>query len=177
MATQSARGADPQTFARHLSDRLQGLSASQDLLIANDWSGIELASLVRAQLAHFENLFNSRIVVEGPAVRLTAAGTQALGMALHELATNAAKYGSLSNNTGRVRISWTVEGEIEPSFAIQWIEQGGPPVKPQARKGFGHLVVGKIAEAALGGKVEWVIREGGAYWQLSAPAVDALIGR
>ncbi len=177
MATQSARGADPKAFARHLSDRLQGLSASQDLLIENDWSGIWLSELVRAQLSHFSDLIGARIFLKGPAVRLTAACSQAMGMALHELATNAAKYGSLSNETGRVMISWELRSGEEPLFAIRWIEEGGPPVMPQTRKGFGHLVVGKIAESALGGIVEWDMRQGGAYWQLSAPAEDTVIIR
>ncbi len=174
MVTQSARGADPKIFARQLSDRLQGLSASQDLLIKNDWSGIELSELVHAQLGHFRDLIGARILIDGPAVRLTAAGSQAMGMALHELATNAAKYGSLSNGEGRVRISWEIQGDQDPSFSIRWIEEGGPLVGSPTRKGFGHLVVGRIAEAALGGKVEWAMREGGASWRLSALAQDAL---
>jgi two-component sensor histidine kinase len=174
MVTQSARGADPQAFASHLSDRLQGLSASQDLLIKNDWGGIVLSELVRAQLAYFKDMIGTRIRIEGPPVRLTAAGSQAMGMALHELGGNAAKYGSLSNNDGRVLISWEIQNGPEPRFCIRWVEEGGPAGGVLARKGFGHLVIGRIAESALGGKVEWAIRDGGVFWQLSALARDAL---
>jgi two-component sensor histidine kinase/AmiR/NasT family two-component response regulator len=177
MVTQSARGADPQSFALNLSDRLQGLSASQDLLIKNEWGGIELSELVKAQLGHFKDLIGTRILVEGPAVRLTAAGTQAMGMAIHELATNAAKYGSLSNALGRVQVSWEINEEAEPVFAIRWAEEGGPRGEPPKRKGFGHLVVGRIAESALGGRVSWTIRETGALWELTAPVADALDNR
>ena len=174
MVTQSARGADPQSFARHISDRLQGLSASQDLLIKNEWGGIELSELVQAQLSHFRDLIGLRILIDGPTVRLTAAGSQAMGMALHELATNAAKYGSLSNDHGRVHISWEIHEDPKPRFSIRWVEEGGPVVEAPARKGFGHLVVSRIAEAALGAKVEWGIGDHGAYWRLSAPVEDAL---
>jgi two-component sensor histidine kinase len=97
-----------------------------------------------------------------------------MGMALHELATNAAKYGSLSNDQGRVHISWKIHGDGEPSFSIRWVEEGGPRVETPTRNGFGHLVIGRIAEAALGGSVEWTVRETGAFWQLRALAKDAL---
>jgi len=104
IVTQSARRANPETFASNLSDRLQGLSASQDLLIKSDWHGIEMSELIKAQLYHFKDLIGTRILFGGPSVRLTAAGAQAMGMALHELATNAAKHGSLSTSDGTVRI-------------------------------------------------------------------------
>jgi two-component sensor histidine kinase/DNA-binding response OmpR family regulator len=177
LVNQSARDADPQTFAVTLSDRLQGLSASQDLLIKNDWRGIELSELVRAQLSHFKDLVGTRILFDGPEARLTAAGAQAIGMALHELATNAAKHGSLASDEGRVSISWSVSSATEPLFTIRWSEEGGGPVSAPSRKGFGYLVIGPIAESAVSGKVDLDFRESGLNWQLSAPATDALEAR
>jgi two-component sensor histidine kinase/DNA-binding response OmpR family regulator len=174
MVTQSARGADPQAFARRLSDRLQGLSASQDLLVKNDWRGIDLLELVQSQLGFFKDMMGSRILIEGPNVRLTATGSQAMGMALHELATNAGKFGSLSNDAGRVRICWEIQDGVKPLFSIRWIEEGGPQDVALERKGYGQLVIGRIAEAALRGKVEWAIRENGVFWQLTALVEDAL---
>ena len=174
IVTQSARRANPETFASNLSDRLQGLSASQDLLIKSDWRGIELSELIEAQLYHFKDLIGARILFAGPVVHLTAAGVQAMGMALHELATNAAKHGSLSTDQGRVRISWEISNDPDPLFNIQWIEECGAPVAAPTRKGFGHLVIGPIAESALGGKVEWRFAETGLVWKLSAPVRDAL---
>lgn len=174
IVNQSARSANPAIFAHNLADRLQGLSASQDLLIKSDWRGIEIAELVHAQLQHFKNLISERILIDGSAARLTAAAAQALGMALHELATNAAKYGSLSANEGRVRISWNISKQKEPLFTMQWIEECGPPVSVPAQKGFGSLVMGPIVESALGGKVEIDFLESGLSWKLSALVASAL---
>ena len=174
MVNQSARGADPATFALNLTDRLQGLSASQDLFIRCDWRAIDIRDLVHAQLGHFRDLIGKRILVEGSAARLTAAAAQAVGMALHELATNAAKYGSLSNSEGRARISWDVSDDREPVFTMQWVEERGPKVSAPARKGFGSLVMGPIVESALGGRVDIDYRESGLIWKLSALVSDGL---
>jgi two-component sensor histidine kinase/DNA-binding response OmpR family regulator len=174
IVTQSARRASPETFASNLSDRLQGLSASQDLLIKSDWHGIEMSELIKAQLYHFKDLIGTRILFGGPSVRLTAAGAQAMGMALHELATNAAKHGSLSTSDGTVRILWEISSDEAPLFSIQWIEEGGAPIAAPTRKGFGHLVTGAIAESALGGKVAMDFPDTGLIWRLSAPVTDAL---
>jgi two-component sensor histidine kinase/AmiR/NasT family two-component response regulator len=171
---QSGRGADPTTFAHNLSDRLQGLSANQDLLIKSDWRGIEMPDLVRAQLYHFSDLVGTRILVDGPAARLTAAAAQAIGMAIHELATNAAKHGSLSTSAGKVRLSWDISRDEEPLLAIRWSEEGGPKVSTPTRKGFGYLVIGRIAESAVDGDVEMAFLESGLFWKLTAPAINAL---
>ncbi len=174
LVSQSARYADPETFAATLSDRLQGLSASQDLLIENEWHGIEVSDLVLAQLSHFRDLVGTRIIIEGPTARLTAAGAQAIGMALHELATNAVKHGSLASEEGQVRISWQVSDEPQPQFSIRWSEEGGARVSAPSRRGFGHLVIGALAELAVSGKVDLEFRETGLTWALSALAADAL---
>jgi PAS domain S-box-containing protein len=174
MVNQSARGADPATFAVNLTDRLHGLSASQDLFIKSDWRGIEIHDLIHVQLSHFRDLIGERILVEGSAARLTAAAAQAVGMALHELATNAAKYGSLSTREGRARISWDISKGREPLLTMQWAEEGGPKVSVPTRKGFGSLVMGTIVESALGGKVEIDFRESGLTWKLSAPVSEGV---
>ncbi len=170
----SGRDADPRTFAINLSHRLQGLSASQDLLIKNDWHGIEISELVLAQISHFEDLVGTRIIFEGPTARLTAAGAQAIGMALHELATNAAKHGSLASQKGQVRIAWRLSEDKDPMFSIRWSEEGGPPVIAPSRKGFGYLVIGQLAESSVRGKVDLDFRDTGLTWQLRALAVDIL---
>src|SRR5262249_8046518 len=102
---------NPDDFIERFSERIQALAANQDLLVRNEWKGVEVESLVRAQLAHFADLIGSRIAVQGLPLRLNPVGAQAIGLALHELATNAGKYGALSNDAGRVDIRWGTDDE------------------------------------------------------------------
>ncbi len=96
---------NPEDFIERFSERIQALSANHDLLVQNEWKGVEIEDLARAQLSHFADLIGSRIAVYGPKLRLRATGAQAVGLALHELATNAGKYGALSTDGGRVDIA------------------------------------------------------------------------
>jgi hypothetical protein len=105
---------NPEGFIERFSERM----------VRSDWEGVEIADLTRAQLAHFADLIDSRIVVDGPRLRLKPASAQAIGLALHELATNAGEYGALSTGRGRVRISWRTDGD---TFAMSWTERDGPP--------------------------------------------------
>ena len=176
IARQTARGDDPSAFAAKLSQRIQGLAASQDLLVKNQWQAIEVSDLVRAQLAYFQDMIGNRVLLAGPPARLMPAAAQGIGMALHELTTNAAKYGALSNNDGRLSISWTVTAEPNPTFSMQWRESGGPEVMVPSRKGFGHKVIGSMAEAAVNGSVEIDYAKEGLSWKLTAPAANLLEG-
>ena len=97
-------------------------------------------------------------------------------MALHELATNASKYGSLSNKVGRVHISWQVADVPTPIFTMRWLEEGGPKVEPPSRRGFGQTVIGRMAESAVDGTVEVEYRESGLSWKLSAPVPGTIEG-
>jgi PAS domain S-box-containing protein len=133
----------PETFIERFSERIQALAANQDLLIRNAWHGVEIEDLVRAQLAPFADLIGSRIVVRGPALRFNAASAQAIGLALHELATNAGKYGALSKDTGLLHIGWWAEGE---TFTMSWAEREGPSVSAPQRRGFGTTVMQQMAE-------------------------------
>jgi PAS domain S-box-containing protein len=170
VARQTARRSDPATLVARLSERIDGLAASQDLLVKNQWQGVEVADLIEAQLSHFKDLIGTRILHSGGPARLTAAAAQGVGMALHELATNAAKYGALSNALGRVRINWEIVARETPEFSISWTEEGGPPVTEPTRSGFGQMVIGRMAESAFGGSAEIDFRESGFFWKLSGPA-------
>lgn len=174
VADQTARHGDPATVAERLYDRISGLAAGQDLLVKNHWHGVEVSDLVEVQLAHFKDLIGTRVLLDGPPARLRAEAAQGIGMALHELATNAVKYGALSNSEGRVSIVWRVSGDAEPAFSMAWLEEGGPKVVAPARKGFGHSVIGRMAEAAVQGIAEITFEERGLSWNLSAPLENAL---
>jgi PAS domain S-box-containing protein len=161
----------PGEFVERFSGRVQALSANQDLLVRNEWNGVEIAELVRAQLAHFAKLIGSRITVQGPKLRLNPASAQAIGLALHELATNAGKYGSLSTDTGRVDISWeTGDG----TFTMSWTERDGPPVSVPERRGFGTIVMEATAERSVDGKVQLDYAPTGLIWRLTCPTANVL---
>jgi PAS domain S-box-containing protein len=162
---------NPDDFIERFSERIQALSANQELLFRNEWKGVEIESLVRAQLAHFADLIDSRIAVQGPVLRLNPTGAQAIGLALHELATNTGKYGALSNDAGRVDIRWVTEGE---TFTMSWTERGGPPVSPPQRRGFGTVVMKDMAERNVNGTVDLEYAPSGVTWRLTCPAANAL---
>ena len=162
---------DPDHFVDRFSERIQALSANQDLLIRNSWLGVEVEDLVRAQLAPFADLVGSRIVLRGAKLCLTAAAAQAVGLALHELAINAGKYGALSKDPGRVEIGWWIAGE---TFNMRWTERDGPPVYAPRRRGFGAVVIQDMAERSLDGKVDLNYAPAGLSWRLTCPAVNAL---
>src|SRR5262249_14922902 len=120
----------PEDFIESFSKRIQALSANQDLLIRNEWKGVEIEDLVRAQLAPFVDLIASRIALHGPKLRLNAASAQAIGLALHELTTNAGEYGALLSDRGRVDIGWGADGD---TLTMKWTERDGPPVSVPKR--------------------------------------------
>ncbi len=170
VARQTAAYGDPMSFAQRFGERLQGLSASHDLLVHNAWQGVGMAELVRSQLAHFKDLVGGRIGLTGPDLRINATAAQSLGMALHELSVNAGKYGALSNGEGRVAIAWSVEERAgEKVFAISWRETNGPVVKEPGRAGLGRLILTRLAEQSLGGRVQLHLGEEGFSWVLTAP--------
>jgi two-component sensor histidine kinase len=161
----------PEDFIERFSERIQSLSANQDLLIRNKWQGVEVEALVRAQLAPFADLIGSRIVMNGPKLRLNATSAQAIGLALHELATNAGKYGALSANAGRVDIGWGTDGD---TFTMSWTEREGPPVSAPQRRGFGTVVMEGMAERSVYGTVDLDYAASGLTWRLTCPAANGL---
>ena len=162
---------NPEDFVERFSERIQALSANQDLLVRNEWNGVEIADLVRAQLAHFADLIGSRIAVHGPKLHLNPASAQAIGLALHELATNAGKYGALSADTGRVDVSWGTDGD---TLTMSWTEREGPPVCAPKRRGFGTIVMETMAERSVDGKVAIDYAVSGLAWRLTCPTANAL---
>jgi two-component sensor histidine kinase len=130
--------------------------------------------LIRAQLAPFCQPFTGSIAVDGPNLCLKETAAQAVGLALHELATNACKYGSLSTDAGRLHIGWGVNGD---SFTMCWTEREGPPVATPTRRGFGTTVIETMAERSLDGKVDLEYAPSGLTWRLICPVANALEAR
>jgi two-component sensor histidine kinase/PAS domain-containing protein len=172
IANQSLRNSkDQKDFLNRFNGRLSGLAASNDLLARGDWRGSSLRELIEFQLAPFIDLSSPQLEIHGPEVTLAADASQAIGLALHELATNAVKYGALSSSQGQLSVSWAVD---QPPSAgglkLDWRERGGPLVIRPKDKGFGHVVIKNMIEQAVRGSVELDFAGEGLHWSLQAPA-------
>jgi two-component sensor histidine kinase len=132
------------------------MATAHSLLSQSRWNGAGLTELVRHQLAPYAT--DANMTVSGPDVMLTAAATQAVAMVLHELVTNAAKYGALSSPDGRVSVHWDRPADAAgATLAIAWRETGGPPVAPSAQSGYGTSLIRDLIPHELGGTVDLVI--------------------
>lgn len=137
-------------FRTKFEQRLRALAGTQDLLVAENWTTVTLDALIRNQVGHYMGESVGRMRIEGPTVHLSPEATQALGLALHELATNAAKYGALSNDAGLVSVAWNVTSRGgQAMLDLAWRETGGPPVHPPERSGFGRIVIERNVALAL----------------------------
>ena len=172
IADQTLRGSNSlKEFQNRFDSRLRGLAASNTLLALGDWRGTSLSTLIELQLTPFIDPNSPQLKVLGPRVDLTAEATQAIGLALHELATNAVKHGALSIPDGRLSISWEVNQMCdEDGLHLSWREHGGPPVTAPNRTGFGHVVIKRMVEQAVQGTVELHFAREGLHWSLKAPA-------
>ena len=172
IARRTARtAATMEDFESRFGQRLQGLAASHDVLVRNSWQGAPLAELMRQHLLPFADAKSSRLELVGPDITVTAEAAQAIGLALHELATNAIKYGALSVPAGKIKMSWTLDGTADGprQLLLSWIEQGGPPVAPPSRIGFGHLVIEDMIARSLDGKVALEFAPLGLKWSVVVP--------
>lgn len=140
VAIQTLRSAASlEAFGQDFLSRLTALAQTHDLLMQSQWRGADLRNMLERELEPYGRSCGPSLSLQGEAVRLDAKTALALGMALHELATNAAKYGALSSPQGRLEVAW----HRTPDDALQlaWTERGGPPVRPPARRGFGSRVI------------------------------------
>jgi PAS domain S-box-containing protein len=157
-------------FEERYSDRLLGLAASQDLLTERNWHGVPLEALVRAQVVLPSDWGRKRFASEGPLVLLSPNATQTLGLALHELCSNALKHGALSNDHGDVALVWRIdESGAEPNFEIAWRERGGPQVSAAPVSGFGAVVLERLTAAGLNASSTLSFDPEGLTWRLIAP--------
>jgi PAS domain S-box-containing protein len=170
LARQTARYADSiDGFLNQFTARVQALSRSHDILVQEGWHGAYLADLLRSQIGPYVDQEKPQASWEGPPVRLRPEAAQSLGLALHELASNAAKYGALSAPTGRVSIQWTIAGPNNDGIEIVWAEQGGPPVGVPQKHGFGSLVIERNLPRSLESEVELRFLAEGARCRIKIP--------
>ena len=157
----SEKNGSTEDFIEALDRRIQSMANTHALLSRNNWRGVSLADLVSCELAPYATPGNT--VVEGSHVVLTAAATQAMAMVLHELATNAAKYGALSAPLGQVSVRWRrpLNGGAPPRLRLEWREEGGPAVTAPDRPGHGTSVIRNLIPYELGGTVEVDFAVGG----------------
>lgn len=163
IALQTVAGSsDLDNFRDTFMARLQALSSTHNLLAVEAWNGVGLRELVLGELAPYQRDGKSSIVVTGEALQLLPKAALALGMAFHELATNAGKYGALSVPQGQVAVQWTTHAsDGQPWLRLTWTERGGPAVVEPTRRGFGSRLIGEGLAFELDGKVALEFAPGG----------------
>lgn len=181
MARQTARHAgSTEGFLNQFGARLQALSASHDLLIRESWYGASLRELIRSQMRdYFADTNGQRVSIAGEDVALKPEAAQNLGLALHEMAVNAAKFGALSAPEGSVTITWQRRApdnaqDKSDALEINWQERGGPKVKPRRKKGFGAMVIEGNLARALDAKVDLSFDPNGLRYHIVIPASQIL---
>jgi PAS domain S-box-containing protein len=175
---QTARSAASVTeFSDKFNARVKALAISQELITAQNWQGVTMYDLARSQLDHYEDLFDKRIFVSGPYVMLGPDVAQSIGMALHELSTNAAKYGALSNSDGRVDLAWKIEArDADFIFVLNWREKGGPEAIKPEHAGFGSFVIDRMLADRLSAEIDLAYAPSGLSWELVAPLHNIIAG-
>jgi two-component sensor histidine kinase len=152
---------------RLIEGRINALAHVHGLFVQSRWTGAELHSLVTQELSPYCSGTEGRVRIDGPPVMLEPIRAQTIAISLHELATNAAKYGSLSTADGCVEVAWsrTADGRI----SLRWIESGGPPVTPPTRRGFGMRIVENMIADQLRGHVHFDWRDQGLTCEIVLP--------
>lgn len=172
MAKQTARGAvDVQSYVEAFERRIHGLARSTDLLLAHGLAGVLLHDLIDSHIAPFGPPDASRVSVSGPKVRLNAQAAQILGMAAHELSTNAVKYGAFAGDSGTLSVRW---GIIDDRLDLAWRETVPAGVATSDRVGFGTTVLQNMVARSLGAEVERRCHADGIEWHFVIPlsAID-----
>jgi two-component sensor histidine kinase len=154
-------------YVIRLAARMQGLAQTHDLIADEDWHGVTLDDLTARHLAPFVEDEATRVHCHGPRLVLSPVAAQNIGLALHELATNAVKHGALSVSQGKIDFAWH---HAPPLLQITWRERDGPPVTAPSRKGFGYIVLARLTPEALDGRATLAFLPDGLSWKLDIPA-------
>jgi two-component sensor histidine kinase/CheY-like chemotaxis protein len=160
------RAESKEAYIAAVEGRITALSRAHVLLSRSRWQGANLSRILDEELAPYRRSEVEKIVTSGPEVFLEPATAQILALALHELATNAAKYGALSSTFGRVNLSWELS---QSCLVLQWVESGGPPVQPPCSEGYGTRVIGASVERQLDGSATFDWQPDGLRFAMSIP--------
>ncbi|MCA0033917.1 sensor histidine kinase [Mesorhizobium sp. B263B2A] len=180
----SKRSSDPHEFEEMIRARIMALSRSHDLLVISEWAGASLFDLIQEHLKPFGR--EEQILLSGPVLTLQSNAVQNLGMAFHELGTNSSKYGALASEAGRIEITWTIDSGAsgrdalgEREFQLLWSETSPPYAgdrrEETTRKGFGTVVLQRVAPQSLGGSATLERSPGHLSWKLSAPLASIIV--
>jgi PAS domain S-box-containing protein len=161
IATQTlTSNSDIHQASKVLTDRLQALSRANRQLTNSSWTGLDLSDIVRSEL----EAFSSRAFIKGPKIFLNPRYAQSFCLALHELATNATKYGALSTPCGEIKVTWSIAEDDPKVLQFRWIERGGPPVFAPTKQGFGTSLL-----KATFGKANLEYRPEGLHYEIALP--------
>jgi two-component system CheB/CheR fusion protein len=159
---------EPEVVFQTLVKRIKALSHTHNVLTDQNWRGADLRSIIEPELLGVYGA--DRITLRGPDVVLNAKSTVALGMTFHEMATNAAKYGALSNQKGRLTVSWAKLDEGDGDLLVlRWVEQDGPPAKEPTTTGFGTQLIDSTIRSSLRGSIEKNYEVGGFSAEIRLP--------
>jgi two-component system, chemotaxis family, CheB/CheR fusion protein len=160
-------GETPDEVKAAIDGRLQALARAHALLGESRWAGADLRAMVREELSPYIGNGDAQAEIVGPSLMLDPDGAQAIALAVHELTTNAVKYGALSRPQGRVRIEWQLR--VGNRLIVSWTEKGGPPVSPPRRQGFGTRVMERMICGRCSGELDFDWREDGIVCQITLP--------
>ena len=160
-------------FYRSFSGRIASLGKMHTMLTEDYWQTASLKEMLTLELLPYDRGTGQRATLEGPPVELSADLAIPTGMALHELTTNAAKFGALSIPTGRVRVAWDiVHQDGRRKLVLEWRERGGPPVGGENAPGFGSTLLRKVLATQCEAEVDYELAESGVRFRMSAPLVE-----
>jgi two-component sensor histidine kinase len=159
-------------FYRAFSARVVSLANTHSLLTEDYWQTASLREMLTNELGPYDD-DAGRVVLNGPLVELSSDLAVPTGMAIHELTTNAAKFGALSVPTGRVEVAWNIERQDNSrKLRLEWVERGGPPVEPPQRKGFGSTLLQRVLTAQAQAEIHIDFEKAGLRFKMDAPLIE-----
>jgi two-component sensor histidine kinase len=173
LAHQSFKNTSAESAAQTFSGRLSALAAAHNILTRSSWEAADVQDIALGVLQHLNGADQQVLLSGEDGARVPPHLAVNIAMALHELATNALKYGALSVSTGRVELSWSVVRHSEPHLHIRWIEKGGPAVSEPQTEGFGSRMLKRILMSEMSGSVELAFNPAGLECLIEVPIRSA----